>query len=514
MAELDFLQHQVQSQIQTMSQQQIQALGMLSLGTDDMRDAIYKEVEHNPALIIAKDMSGTRLLRKTKGPADRTKTVRSTGAAAELASDAYQSILENQEDTRESLQDHLLSQLNMLRIPDVQRKIGTKLIGNLDANGFHILAPVSLLDKNDGQQTHEQLDEAMHIIQHLDPEGTCVTNIQESLFVQAKLCKDAPLPALFLLDGHFDFLNPPQPQKVAKKIQQFVDGQKKLFATKEDSRYENMEISEQTVTRALSFIRTLDPYPARNFGTAGTKFVSPDIYVDQYPEQAEEPQTVSSAASDDADNFEQGTVRCKSSLWKIRAANGTLPQLEVNPMYRKIQSSGKGLSASDKAQISDTIRQAEEFMQQIAFRENTILRAACVIVKLQHDFFEHGPGNLVPLRQKDVADVLGVHETTISRMANSKYLQCKWGLFEVKYFFTNAASRASSDADRTGNAADASKEKVLHTITRLLEEHRNDAKKLSDQKICDLLAQQGIQIARRTVAKYRSQLNIDSSYGR
>ena len=120
---------------------------------------------------------------------------------------------------------------------------------------------------------------------------------------------------------------------------------------------------------------------------------------------------------------------------------------------------------------------------------------------MQHEFFKKGPGNLAALKQKDVADILGVHETTISRMANSKYIQCQWGLFEVKYFFTNAVS-------------DTSKDQVLFQIKQILEEHKNDSKKLSDQKVADALAAKGINVARRTVAKYRAQLNIESSYNR
>ena len=127
-----------------------------------------------------------------------------------------------------------------------------------------------------------------------------------------------------------------------------------------------------------------------------------------------------------------------------------------------------------------------------------------MIVKKQHEFFEAGPGHLSAFRQKDVAAVLGVHETTVSRMAGSKYLQCHWGLFPLKYFFVNAVG-----SDGTGREEGSSRDKVLSEIEKIQREHEaagDHAKKLSDQKISDMLAQRGMKVARRTVAKYRSLL--------
>ena len=123
---------------------------------------------------------------------------------------------------------------------------------------------------------------------------------------------------------------------------------------------------------------------------------------------------------------------------------------------------------------------------------------------LQAAFFEQGPRSLAPLRQKDVAELLGVHETTISRMANGKYVQCEWGLFEIGYFFTNQVGTDKSTS-QTGVKAE---------IEEILKAHEGDKKPLSDQKIADMLAERGIKIARRTVAKYRAALNINSSYSR
>ena len=168
-----------------------------------------------------------------------------------------------------------------------------------------------------------------------------------------------------------------------------------------------------------------------------------------------------------------------------------LPKVRVSAEF----DSSKKNSAFAKA----AIRQAKSFLESLDFRESAIAQAAGAIVQRQIEFFRKGPGNLLPLRQKDLAAMIGVHESTVSRMASSKYLQCQWGIFPVKYFFTSAVG-------------DISKESVLRQIHEILD--KSPQKKLSDQKICDALAERGIKIARRTVAKYRAQMNIRPSYSR
>ena len=143
----------------------------------------------------------------------------------------------------------------------------------------------------------------------------------------------------------------------------------------------------------------------------------------------------------------------------------------------------------------------------LELRKSTLERAAIQILKHQADFFVSGPGHIRPFLQSELADILQVHESTVSRLANGKFLECQWGFFELKYFFSHASSNATSGQT-------ASKEAVLHKIEEILRDHQNDPKPLSDSKLCQILSDQGIQIARRTVAKYRSQLNIASSYGR
>ena len=158
----------------------------------------------------------------------------------------------------------------------------------------------------------------------------------------------------------------------------------------------------------------------------------------------------------------------------------------------------------------ESVRSANDFMESLAFRKKTLLLACQQIVRLQKDFFEKGPRYLKPLRQKDVAAIINVHEATISRMANEKYLRCSQGLFKLSFFFTNAVGQNLPETEEVP----ASKQGVMAELEKILEEQKDDKKALSDQKIADILLERGIKIARRTVAKYRSQLNIDSSYSR
>lgn len=460
---MGFSQQQKASQIQAqrMGQKQIQSLKLLSMGAEDLRQEVLAQVEKNPALEIVSDNFQNQAKGQSyKNFLDAGLRVGSAGAYGQEKSDAFQEILESRPDERKSLFEHLTQQVNMLDIDGAKKSLCHKIIGNLDSRGFYILAPSSLLDQKAGQD-QKLLEECVSIIQNLDPPGICVENVEKSLLLQARLKGTASPLALFLLDGHFEFLDPPQEQKILEKIRRFLEEQKKLSFAKEDFSYLK-DVDAADVQKALLFIKTLDPFPARDFTQDSTRYVLPDIYVDK----------------DGAD-------------FKVRVSDKVVPQIRISPNF----GDAKNKSPFAKAAIN----QAKAFLESLEYRQSSMQKAAYAIVQSQKEFFEHGPGHLVPLKQKDIAAQIQVHESTVSRMANCKYLQCDWGLFPIKYFFTSAVG-------------DASKESVQRQIRQILEQ--SPSKKLSDQKLCDALAQRGIKIARRTVAKYRSQMNIDCSYER
>lgn len=507
-------QSQIQSQLQIMSQRQIQSLSMLSMSAMDLRDEVLKAVDENPVLEIVRDPLGSgAAIRVKKNPytnADGgTRVSGKVSHEAEEASDAFQRVLESAEDKRVSIQDHLLHQLRMMSLEKSETDLCERLIGNLDQNGFHILAPISLLDRNDPAQTPEMLEKCMDIIRRMDPVGTCTASTEESLLVQARLSDSIPAPdiALLILDGHIDFLDPPKANVAAKKIRDFISSQASLFGSDKKS-YEGLIVNPETVQEAIDFIRTLDPFPARNFSTSQVQFIAPDIYVEQIPSSLEVENEGPSKELREA----KGIITVGDFSWRVRQENGTIPQIAAN---EEISQMVKSMDAGEgKKMMQEKVREALSFVQMLEMRKSTIQKASELIVKRQHAFFEKGPGNLVPFKQEDLAKELGVHESTVSRMARSKYIQCSWGLFEVGYFFVSEVAKSKSTDSNQDEGESLSRDKIVSLMEEIIQDHKNDTKKLSDQKICDLLSEKGVKISRRTVAKYRSQMNIGSSYER
>ena len=473
---LGITQVQKQVQVQTMSQRQIQSLEILSLGSDELRERIFREADKNPALEILSDPleSDPTARGEDKPRSNALDRYASVTAAGTEASDNFQAIIEAAPDEKESLQDHLLSELSMINFDDNGEtfEICSLIVGNLDSHGHHILAPESLSPDFLDEKKREKLYKCLGIVQNLDPVGCAVKNVWESLLVQARAngCSNDAL--IFLLDGHADMLNPPKADKILKKISLYREGILSLFGLP-PSEMEKLErtksYTEADITEALSFMKTLDPNPASAFSSSPAVYIQPDVRVEK-------------AVDDD-----------KNEFFKISLCRGNLPEAAITSDLK-----------DDSKFAKDAIREARAFLNEIAFRESTLLSAVGEIVKVQGEFFKKGPRYLAPLRQKDVAKAVGVHETTISRMATRKYLQCEWGLFEIGYFFTNQA----------GSSEGTSQEGAKREIEEILKAHKDDKKPLSDQKIADILSERGIKIARRTVAKYRAALNISSSYDR
>lgn len=535
---------QVQAQVQTqkMSQTQIMSLKLLNMSTQELRSAIYEKAAKNPALVVTADsfQDGEKnakvSVQNENRFSDNTYYGKATAAGIQ-ASDNFQAALENREDFREPLSDHLLHQLNSMNLSDSEKNLCEKLIYNLDKNGFNTLAPESLVGKNapEDEKSPEFLEKCKWIVQNLDPVGTCTNNFEESLLVQAKIKGNASKCTIFLLN-HFDFLNPPQTAKIKKKIENYFKESEKLAFNQNQEKF---DFEDEDIQESLDFIKTLDPFPARNFGTSQASYVIPDVIIEEIK-------------NDESDSENDDKIALKVSLSReIRPRIAVAKDYENLIEKTKIADGDTSEKAErQKAELKfarSSVNDAKVFIESVEYRESTILKSCEIIAKVQRNFFLHGPKYLAPLRQKDVAEALKVHETTISRMANSKYISCKWGIFPISYFFTNAvgnvkneksdenqnpAKENSEDSkqkkiqDRKSNLSEnqnmnqpeqnipASKEAIKAEIAEILETHKGGKKALSDQKISDLLAEKGIKIARRTVAKYRGELNISSSYER
>ena len=472
-ARLDLRQEQKQTQ--RLSQTQITALKYLAMGNESLREEIYKAVNNNPALEIVKEAnySSRRI--------DNYSTRRGTSEA----SDKFQQILESKEDYGETLQMHLLHQLNSMKISDEENALCTQLIYNLDKNGFYgsMLAPESFLPKKNPPAEKALLEHCLKIVQALDPIGTCCRTPEESLLVQARLADSPNELAEFLLDGHLEFLDPPEPAKICRKLIDFREAShKKAFA--DNSKLDSFSFDEETVKAALNFILSLNPHPAQGYNSvASLDSGHPDVVLIVTKEEG--------MAQDD---YSRGIVSLDSDYhFQIKYATGALPEIRIAPEFKM-----------DK----ENIAKAQTLINSLQFRESSIVMQGCAIVRAQKIFFQKGPGHLKVLTRRQIAAELGIHESTVSRMSarnSSKYIQTDWGLFPASYFFTSGVT--SRDGSKK-----ISSDRIKQKMQAILNEPGNE--NLSDRQLCELLNQKGARIARRTVAKYRSQLGLKNSFKR
>lgn len=477
-ASLRLEQKLVQKQIQKLSQVQITTLNYLAMGNEALRNEIYKAVSENPALEIVSEPSTRR------GSLSSGENY-SASFSNSATSDQYQQILENQQDYGETLQAHLLHQLNAMKISDAEHDLCTKLIYNLDKNGFYgsMLSPETFLPRKNPAAEKELLERCLKMVQSLDPVGTCCRTPEESLLIQAQLSENPDPLALFILDGHLDFVNPPEAQKVSRKLMDFKNSlHKKAFA--DTSAIDSLSLDEEAAALALKFILSLNPHPAQGYNTeAGADTGRPDVVL-----------IVTKENGPVDDDYSRGLVSINPDYhFQIKYASGALPEVRISPEFKM-----------DK----ENVAKAQAFINSLQYRESTIVMQGCAIVRAQKNFFLKGPGHLKVLTRRQIAQELGIHESTVSRTSaknGSKYIQTEWGLFPAWYFFTSGVS--NRDGSKT-----ISSERIKEKIKEVLSEQGNE--NLSDQKLCELLNQKGARIARRTVAKYRAQLGLKNSYKR
>jgi RNA polymerase sigma-54 factor len=239
-----------------------------------------------------------------------------------------------------------------------------------------------------------------------------------------------------------------------------------------------MKIEETELQDLIHYLKHFNPFPGRAYSTETVKYVIPDLM-----------------------------VRLKEGEFVLILNDEEIPVLGLNSFFQNIDED-KSKDDKDVNQfVKMNLAEAKWFIRSINQRNETLLKISGAIVDFQRNFFLKGPKYLAPLTLKDIAETVSVHETTVSRISNAKYLQTEWGILPLKYFFSN--SIGGSDA----GGAQYSKGGVKEIMKEVIEDYSGQ-KKLSDQKIADLLKEKGVSIARRTVAKYRKELHIDSSYTR
>jgi RNA polymerase sigma-54 factor len=454
----------VQEQRFRMSPQLFQSIEMMALPVVDLREKIEEELERNPALEVLEDKSVVSLdaaYPPKKEEDDYFEATSDSGFISRFsneAADEHYKFIEGALARPETLQDHLLWNLRLTPAGERLRRIAELIIGNLDEDGFHKEPPEILLK---GEAPGE-IREALDLVRSLDPPGCAVADYRESLAVQARMLPDAPRG----MEQALEYLELMERGKFAATA-------KKLNLGEDEVRIIFKRIQEE-----------LTPFPGRVFASGeGTRYVVPDVQV---------------------------VVR--EGDFVIVLNEEEIPVLGISPFFMKVaerkKADGSGARAEPKPVrdfARENIKEARWFIQSINQRNHTLLRVSRAIVEFQREFFVNGPKYLAPLTLRDIAGELGLHETTISRTANGKYMQTEWGIFELRYFFTNSISGMGSGGSRY------SKEGVKEIIRELITEEKQH---FSDQEIVELLARRGVSLARRTVTKYRNELDLGSSYYR
>jgi RNA polymerase sigma-54 factor len=451
----------------------VQAIKIMQLPLLELRDTIQQELEKNPALEIVEEKSPLSLDdtgRRTSEEQERFENTSDPGyikvQGGASREDAHRKFIEGVLTRSESLHEHLLWQLRLQRISDTEFRFGEYLIRNLDDNGFHIERPENLIlgldregnplkepEQNNSAEKLAIMKRIMELIRGFDPFGTCTEDYRESILVQINL-HPQPIPkAGEIVEKHLELLEREKYTEIARA----------------------MKIGVKEVKKVKEFLRDLDPFPGRNYSSEQSRYVIPDLMI----------------------KMQEGEL-------VIVLNDEDIPVLGINSFYRSIQDHKEQYKQKElKRFVKNGVHEAHWFIKNIRERNETLLKVCKAIVEFQRDFFRKGSKYLVPLTLKDIAAEIGVHESTVSRATNGKYIQTEWGIFELKYFFTNPIPGSGR----------FSKEGVKQMILEIVEEE-GSKKRLTDQKILEILEEKGVKIARRTIAKYRSELDIQSSHHR
>src|SRR5947199_6260156 len=354
--------------------------------------------------------------------------------------------------TQETLQQNLIGQLNQTALNAADRKAAELIIGNIDDNGFLQSTPEEMA-LNSGIPK-EDFEKMLPLIQTFYPAGVGAHDLRECLLIQLRRAGKECSLEYKIVSEHMDDLGRRRFPEIARR----------------------MGISVEEVQKAADNIARLNPRPGQVFAAAPQNYVLPDVMVEKVDGE-----------------------------YQISSNNEQIPHLRISNLYKDIISSGNTQTSEVKDYIRDKIRSGKFLIRSIHQRQQTILNISRQIVSRQRDFLDHGPSHLKPMTMGIVADSVGLHETTVSRAVSGKYMATPQGVFEMKYFFTSGYQTATGDS--------LSNISVKGAILDLVK-HESGSAPLSDHEIVEILGERGIPIARRTVAKYRDELNILPSHMR
>lgn len=460
------------SQQLIMTPQLQMAIKLLQMSRLELMETINQELEQNPALEEAQDTS------TDDTPVDKTESELSdTAAEKEITIDEkisddidWSNYLEeyntpgkiNFETERrdainyesftarkESLKDHLLWQLLMTSPSLDEEQVGSLIIGNLNNDGY-LDIPTDELVRLSGVSL-EAIEIILKRMQTFDPVGVCARDLKECLLIQLK---------------HFDINDPIVTEIVTHHLKHIENKNYKAIS-------KACKINLDATIAAVNVIKRLEPKPGRQFSEEEPQYIYPDIFVYKYEND-----------------------------FIVTLNDDGLPKLRINDFYKKSMAKNDTIPENTKDYIHDKLRSAAWLIKSIHQRQKTIYRVMESILIFQRDFFEHGISYLKPMVLRDVAIDIGMHESTISRVTTNKYAYTPQGIFELKYFFNSPIKRIHGSAVASASVQEKIRQLILS---------EDPKKPYSDDKISSLLKEANINIARRTVAKYREMLGVLSS---
>ncbi|WP_323845100.1 RNA polymerase factor sigma-54 [Microbulbifer magnicolonia] len=462
----------------TMTPQLQQAIRLLQLSTLDLQQEVQSALDSNPLLEIDGDEHAHGEPLQEHPSPEHTTAAEAADGGGEGESDWSQDIpdelpvdtrwediysggsysggdgdelaLEQRNSAPDSLQDHLLWQLNLTTLSELDKLIGENLIDGIAPSGF-LETPLSEIAAALEAEEDEVLA-VLKTIQQFEPAGCGARDLRECLLLQLRQLPAATPwleQAQTVVERHLDLLGKRDFRSLSRRTR----------------------LNEAQLGEVMRLIQTLTPYPGEAFGGEEPQYVVPDII-----------------------------VRRREQRWLVELNPETTPRLRINGDYAALIR--RADNSSDNNFLRDHLQEARWFLKSLQSRNETLLKVASCIVEKQLGFFELGPEAMKPMVLADIAETIGMHESTISRVTTQKYMFTPRGVFELKYFFSSHVS--------TDSGEDASSTAIRAMIRKLIDAE-TPRKPLSDNKITQELDKQGIQVARRTVAKYRESMGIPSS---
>jgi RNA polymerase sigma-54 factor len=431
------------------------AIRLLQLSRTELNKELLSQLEQNPlleemeeAVTDDQDETDTEITLQYLRDPPNGPVISSYNSESDMGE-----FLEKQPARPLTLREHLLEQFQLCHISDMDRMIGTAIIESIDEDGY-LREPLEYIHNQLGLAPDMELKEVtavLHLIQQFDPAGVAARSLGECLGLQLR-----QLPA-----------DVPYRQVAIKLVEQHLQA---LAVGRMTSLRKKLGLDEAQLQAALQLIQTLNPKPGTQHGAAAAGYITPDVIVTPTP----------------------------SGQWKVSLNSDGLPRLTVNNYYAALS---RNCNKRDAAYMRNQLQEARWFIKSLDKRHQTLLRVATAIVEHQREFLLHGEQAMKPMVQQELADELEMHESTISRVTTGKYMNTPRGNYELKYFFSTGLG------NRYGDPCSATA--VRATIRRLIAAEPVD-QPLSDASLATQLQSQGVNIARRTVSKYREELRIPS----